>query len=152
MSGFWQSVRADERLEKEFPLITLPLLILHGPPGSRFFHERAGSRDKTLKIYEGHVHDLLRDLDREAVMPTSSNGSRVPHRPRLDLTKRSEPKRRLHLRNEAALAPARHGDRRVRGQPDSCEEGEHLIGSGVPYLALEMQPAWRQGGSSRDRR
>ena len=68
-------VRADERLEREFPLITLPLLILHGtadqatkPEGSRLFHDRAGSLDKTLKLYEGHVHDLLRDLDREVVM------------------------------------------------------------------------------------
>ena len=32
------------------------------------FHDRAGSPDKTLKLYEGHVHDLLRDLDRELVM------------------------------------------------------------------------------------
>jgi len=68
-------VRADERLESEFPLITLPLLILHGgadkaakPEGSRAFHDRAGSLDKTLKVYDGHVHDLLRDLDREIVM------------------------------------------------------------------------------------
>jgi acylglycerol lipase len=68
-------VRADERLENEFALITLPLLILHGtvdkaavPEGSRVFHERAGSLDKTLKLYEGGVHDLLRDLDREIVM------------------------------------------------------------------------------------
>jgi len=68
-------VRADERLENEFPLIRLPLLILHGtadkatkPDGSREFHERAGSLDKTLKLYEGHVHDLLRDLDNELVM------------------------------------------------------------------------------------
>src|SRR6187549_963067 len=48
-------VRADERLENEFALITLPLLILHGsadqatkPEGSRMFLERAGSLDKTL--------------------------------------------------------------------------------------------------------
>ena len=68
-------VRADERLENEFALITLPLLILHGsadkatrPEGSRLFHERAGSSDKTLKLYEGHVHDLLRDLDKEIVV------------------------------------------------------------------------------------
>jgi alpha-beta hydrolase superfamily lysophospholipase len=68
-------VRADERLENEFALITLPLLILHGsadkatkPEGSRLFHERAGSPDKTLKLYEGHVHDLLRDLGRELVI------------------------------------------------------------------------------------
>ena len=68
-------VRADERLKKEFPLITLPVLILHGtadkatrPSGSQLFYDAAGSTDKTLKLYEGHVHDLLNDLDKEVVM------------------------------------------------------------------------------------
>lgn len=68
-------VRADERLEKEFPLIRLPVLILHGtrdnatrPSGSQRFHDRAGSTDKTLKLYEGHFHDLLNDIGREEVM------------------------------------------------------------------------------------
>ena len=70
-----EMARADDRLEKSFPQITLPLLILHGtrdattrPSGSQFFHETAGSTDKTLKLYEGHYHDLLNDLDREVVM------------------------------------------------------------------------------------
>lgn len=68
-------VRATERLKREFPLITLPVLILHGtsdkvtrPSGSKLFYERTGSRDKTLKLYEGHAHDLLNDLDRQIVM------------------------------------------------------------------------------------
>jgi acylglycerol lipase len=68
-------VRADERLKKEFPLITLPVLILHGtkdkatrPSGSQLFHDTAGSTDKTLKLYEGGFHDLLNDLDKEAVI------------------------------------------------------------------------------------
>jgi acylglycerol lipase len=68
-------VRADERLKAEFPLITLPVLILHGtadrvtnPKGSQLFYETAGSTDKTLKLYEGHVHDLLNDFDKEKVM------------------------------------------------------------------------------------
>jgi alpha-beta hydrolase superfamily lysophospholipase len=68
-------VRADERLKAEFPSIRLPLLILHGtddhatrPDGSRFFLDHAGSADKTLKLYEGHYHDLLRDLGKEAVI------------------------------------------------------------------------------------
>jgi alpha-beta hydrolase superfamily lysophospholipase len=68
-------VRADERLKKEFPNVTLPVLILHGtndkatkPSGSQHFYETAGSKDKTLKLYEGHYHDLLNDLDKEAVM------------------------------------------------------------------------------------
>ncbi len=67
--------RADERLEREFPLITLPVLILHGtadkvtrPSGSQLFYDTAGSRDKTLKLYIGHVHDLLNDVDKEKVM------------------------------------------------------------------------------------
>jgi len=68
-------VRADERLKKEFPLITLPVLILHGtadkatkPGGSQAFYDAAGSTDKTLKLYEGAYHDLLNDTDKEAVM------------------------------------------------------------------------------------
>ena len=68
-------VRADERLRQEFPLITLPVLIMHGTSdkatvchGSEFFFETAGSKDKTLKLYEGHYHDLLNDVGKEAVM------------------------------------------------------------------------------------
>lgn len=68
-------VRADERLKKEFPKITLPLLILHGtkdkatkPGGSRYFFETAGSNDKTLKLYEGSFHDPLNDLDKQLVI------------------------------------------------------------------------------------
>jgi len=67
--------RADERLRREFPLITLPVLILHGtadrvtkPSGSQRFYDNAGSRDKTLKLYDGHFHDLLNDVDKEIVM------------------------------------------------------------------------------------
>ena len=68
-------VRADERLRKEFPRITLPVLILHGtadkatrPSGSQRFYDNAGSRDKTLKLYDGHFHDLLNDIGKEEVM------------------------------------------------------------------------------------
>ena len=68
-------MRADERLEREFPLITLPVFILHGtadkatrPDGSQLFYDTAGSTDKTLKLYEGHAHDLLNDYGREQVL------------------------------------------------------------------------------------
>jgi alpha-beta hydrolase superfamily lysophospholipase len=70
-----EMVRADERLKKEFPQIKLPVLILHGtadkatkPSGSKRFYEMAGSSDKTLKLYEGHYHDLLNDVDKQVVM------------------------------------------------------------------------------------
>ena len=68
-------VRADERLRVEFPRITLPVLIMHGTDdkatvchGSEFFYNTAGSTDKTLKLYEGHYHDLLNDIGKEGVM------------------------------------------------------------------------------------
>jgi len=70
-----EMVRADERLEKEFPRIKLPVLILHGtsdkatrPSGSQLFYDTAGSTDKTLKFYEGAYHDLLNDTDKQRVM------------------------------------------------------------------------------------
>src|SRR5262245_28220454 len=63
-----EMVRADERLTNEFPLITLPVLILHGtldkvtkPSGSQRFYDAAGSKDKTLKLYDGYFHDALSD-------------------------------------------------------------------------------------------
>jgi acylglycerol lipase len=80
-------VRADERLTKEFPLITLPVLILHGtadkvtrPGGSQLFYDKAGSKDKTLKLYEGYAHDLLNDIGKEAVLAdiVAWIGARVP--------------------------------------------------------------------------
>ncbi|HVJ01324.1 MAG TPA: alpha/beta hydrolase, partial [Sphingomonas sp.] len=68
-------VRADERLREEFPTVTLPVLIMHGTAdkatvckGSEFFYETAGSADKTLKLYDGHAHDLLADYGKEDVM------------------------------------------------------------------------------------
>src|SRR5262249_38808255 len=68
-------VHADERLRKEFASITLPVLILHGtedkatrPAGSQLFYDRASSKDKTLKFYQGYFHDPLNDLGKEMVM------------------------------------------------------------------------------------
>lgn len=68
-------VHADERLKKAFPLLTLPLFIMHGgadraakAAGSQEFYDHAGSKDKTLKIYEGRFHDMLNDFGKEEVM------------------------------------------------------------------------------------
>jgi alpha-beta hydrolase superfamily lysophospholipase len=68
-------VRADERLKRDFPLITLPVLILHGthdkntrPSGSQHFYDMAGSTNKILKLYQGGFHDLLNDIDKEVVI------------------------------------------------------------------------------------
>ena len=67
--------RADERLKNSFGKITVPVLILHGtadratkPSGSQAFFDQAGSKDKTLKLYDGHYHDMLNDIGKEQVM------------------------------------------------------------------------------------
>lgn len=88
--------RADERLKGEFPTIMLPLLILHGTAdkvtvckGSEFFFQTAGAADKTLKLYQGHAHDLLADVGKQQVMadilswlesrvPASGDGAKQP--------------------------------------------------------------------------
>ena len=63
-------VRADERLKKEFslhhPAGAHPAR--HGRQGHQAERQPASStrrparRDKTLKLYEGHFHDLLNDI------------------------------------------------------------------------------------------
>ena len=70
-----EMVRADERLKRDFKQFTLPLLIIHGtrdtvtrPEGSKEFYANAGSKDKTLKLYEGYFHDPLSDIGKETVM------------------------------------------------------------------------------------
>lgn len=68
-------VRATERMRREFPTITLPVFIMHGtadkatvPAGSQFFYDTVGSKDKTLRLYQDHFHDLLNDIDKQVVM------------------------------------------------------------------------------------
>ena len=68
-------LKATDRMKAEFGTLKLPLFILHGtldkatvPAGSQEFHAAAGSADKTLKLYEGHFHDLLNDLGKEQVL------------------------------------------------------------------------------------
>jgi alpha-beta hydrolase superfamily lysophospholipase len=68
-------VRADAAIRAEVPLFTSPVLLLHGtadkatePAGSQWFFDHVGSPDKALKLYEGHFHDLLRDVGKERVV------------------------------------------------------------------------------------
>ena len=70
-----EMLKAAERLKENMPKFTVPVLIIHGtadkatrPAGSQYFYDNAASTDKTLKLYEGHYHDLLNDVDKEVVM------------------------------------------------------------------------------------
>ena len=70
-----EMLKAAERLKANMPAFTVPVLIIHGtedkatrPAGSQYFYDHAGATDKTLRLYEGHFHDLLNDVDKEKVM------------------------------------------------------------------------------------
>ena len=68
-------LRAMEYIHARMDSVGVPLLILHGtadklsdPEGSRELFRRAGSADKSLKLYEGFYHDLLHEPGKEQVM------------------------------------------------------------------------------------
>jgi alpha-beta hydrolase superfamily lysophospholipase len=59
-------------LPSKIPQITLPILIMHGaadrlsdPASSKMLFDGVGSRDKTLKLYEGFYHEIFNDPERE---------------------------------------------------------------------------------------
>lgn len=60
---------------RNMPSLRTPLLILHGTgdcicdvEGSRQLHARAGSADKTLRLYAGLYHDLFHEPERAEVL------------------------------------------------------------------------------------
>jgi alpha-beta hydrolase superfamily lysophospholipase len=70
-----EMLKAADRLRENMPKFTVPVLIIHGtedkvtrPAGSQYFYDTAASSDKTLRLYEGHFHDLLNDVGKEVVM------------------------------------------------------------------------------------
>jgi alpha-beta hydrolase superfamily lysophospholipase len=63
-----EMLRGIRRASGRFEALRLPLVILHGtadqicaPEGSRELCRRAGSGDRTLRLYEGFGHELLGD-------------------------------------------------------------------------------------------
>jgi alpha-beta hydrolase superfamily lysophospholipase len=69
-----EMLRAMLRVTAEAGKISLPLFLLHGsadklvdPPASQMLYDKAGSKDKTLKIYEGLVHEVHNEPERETM-------------------------------------------------------------------------------------
>jgi alpha-beta hydrolase superfamily lysophospholipase len=67
--------KAMARVAAEAGKITCPLLIVQGgadrlvdPEGSRMLYDRAGSIDKTLKIYDGLYHEVFNEPERDVVL------------------------------------------------------------------------------------
>jgi alpha-beta hydrolase superfamily lysophospholipase len=70
-----EMLKAIIRVNQEMEKISLPILILHGsedklaaPEGSINLQKRAGSQDKTLKLYEGLYHEVFNEPERDQVL------------------------------------------------------------------------------------
>ncbi|MGB3128732.1 MAG: lysophospholipase [Dehalococcoidia bacterium] len=70
-----EMLKTLRRLPSQMPEINLPILIMHGtadrlgdPEGSRLLYDRAGSKDKTLKLYQGFYHEIFNEPEREQVL------------------------------------------------------------------------------------
>jgi alpha-beta hydrolase superfamily lysophospholipase len=68
-------LKAIARIRRHSEPFRYALLLLHGtgdrvthPDGSRSFHQRAASGDKTLRLYEGLYHGLLDETEKEQVL------------------------------------------------------------------------------------
>ncbi len=74
------ALNAIEDLETRMEEVKVPLLILHGGTdkatnveGSKELAARAGSADKTLRIYENVYHDLMHEPERDAIIAEVSS-------------------------------------------------------------------------------
>ncbi len=68
-------LRAMERVSSEAGNITTPLLIMQGgddqlvsPEGAKMLHQKAGSADKRLTVYDGLYHEIFNEPEREQVL------------------------------------------------------------------------------------
>lgn len=69
-----EMLRAMTRVTEEVQKITLPIFILQGssdylvdPNGAQLLEKKAGSNDKTLKIYDGFYHEVHNEPEREVM-------------------------------------------------------------------------------------
>lgn len=68
-------LKAMLRVSAEADKIILPLIVLQGsgdklvdPQGAQILYDRAGSKDKTIKIYEGLYHEVFNEPERARVL------------------------------------------------------------------------------------
>ncbi len=73
-------LKVIQKLPSQLPTITLPVLIMHAsedrlcdPEGSRLLYEKVGSKDKTLKFYEGFHHEIFNEPGRNQVLADTAD-------------------------------------------------------------------------------
>jgi alpha-beta hydrolase superfamily lysophospholipase len=67
-------LKTMEKTQARLHALSLPVFIAHGtadcisdPSSSRMLYDRAGSKDKTMKFYEGFYHEVFNDPDCQKV-------------------------------------------------------------------------------------
>ncbi|MFC1956995.1 serine aminopeptidase domain-containing protein [Chloroflexota bacterium] len=67
-------LKSSKKLQAQMSTIKLPVLIMHGTAdrladvvGSETLYERVGSKEKTLKLYDGAYHDIFNELNSKQV-------------------------------------------------------------------------------------
>jgi alpha-beta hydrolase superfamily lysophospholipase len=70
-----EMLKAMIRVTTETGKITLPFIAVQGgddklvdPGGIKILEEKAGSKDKTIKIYEGYYHEVFNEPGRQVVL------------------------------------------------------------------------------------
>ncbi|KAL0477561.1 monoglyceride lipase [Acrasis kona] len=65
---------AQQKIENSHKEVTIPLYIFHGTldkltchKASKIYHSGIASTDKTIKIYEGHFHECMNDIEKHIV-------------------------------------------------------------------------------------
>ncbi|CAM6106073.1 unnamed protein product [Calypogeia fissa] len=68
-------LRIGTFLQNNFEKVTIPFFVLHGsddkitdPTGSQDLYQKASSEQKSIQIYEGLLHDLLFELEKDVVI------------------------------------------------------------------------------------
>lgn len=71
----YEILRITSYLQQNMNRLSVPFLVLHGtddtvtdPQASQKLYEEASSTDKTIKLFEGLLHDLLFEPERETIM------------------------------------------------------------------------------------
>lgn len=70
----YEILRIASFLQQNAARLRVPFLVLHGtadtvtdPEGSLKLYQEASSADKTIRLYEGYLHDLLFEPEKEAI-------------------------------------------------------------------------------------
>ncbi len=70
-----EALAATGRVTARMGRLSLPVLIMHGtedtlaaPAGSRLVNDRIGSRDKTLRMYDGLFHEIFNEPEQDQVL------------------------------------------------------------------------------------